>query len=73
MKTGKLVHLEVSTVPDNYIFTGEDAEAVYKAIYSAGARGAVWTTPISLQSGQKITFVLPNIISFTETFESKKA
>ena len=69
----KISELEVATASEDYLFYGDDAEAVYKEIFVAGMNGADWTVPIKLRCGKEITFVLPNIISFTSTPETEKA
>lgn len=66
-------YLEVTTVDGReYIYEDDDAENVYKAINSAGARGAEWTTPADLYDGSSVVFITRNITQFKyETEESE--
>lgn len=54
--------LTVYTVSEEFNFKGKDCEVVYKSINDAASIGALWTTPTELSNGEKIIFVLSNII-----------
>jgi hypothetical protein len=61
----KVNYLEVKTVDGReYIYDGADAYNVHYAINNAGARGAGWTTPTTLENGSEVVFIVQNITQF---------
>lgn len=55
--------LRIYTSKEIFVFENEDEINVYEAVNDAGMKGSEWTTPIKLQSGKNMIFVLSNIIA----------
>lgn len=64
----KVKYLEVKMIDGReYIYDGADAHNVHYSINKAGARGAEWTTPTTLENGSEVIFILRNITQFRYT------